>query len=182
MSSVRPVAPLRMIGAALAAVVLASVGVVVITGLYSAGRQVESVSDLVRTGYGWAVVIKAGLLVVLLVLGALNAIRLHGWRIPGRGPSMTRRARTMSTRLIAVEAAVGAGLLVVVGVLTESAPPREEANPVASVSTEAGGWIVERVGAASVGDLLISVSATPNRPGLNAFTVMAVSSRRPVLR
>ena len=88
----------------------------------------RSVSDLVRTGYGWALVIKTGLLVVLRVLGALNAIRLHGWRIPGRGPSMTRPARTLSTRLIAVEAAVGAGLLVVVGVLAESVPPREEAN------------------------------------------------------
>jgi len=31
----------------------------------------------------------------------------------------------------------------------------------------------------TAGDLVVSVSATPNRPGVNGFTVLAASSRRP---
>src|SRR5262249_15358742 len=31
----------------------------------------------------------------------------------------------------------------------------------------------------AVGDLVVSVSAIPNRPGMNGFTVLAASSRRP---
>ena len=173
---------LRMIGGPLAVVLLASVGIVLVTGLYSAGRQVETVSGLVTTGYGRALLIKTGVLVVLLVLGALNAIRLHGLQMPWRRPAIPRPARVVSARLIAVEAAVGVGLLIVAGVLAESAPSRETATPVASSATEAAASTVERTEAGSVADLVVTISATPNRAGLNAFTVTAASSRRPAPR
>ena len=120
---------LRMIGGPLAVVLLASVGIVLVTGLYSAGRQVETVSGLVTTGYGRALLIKTGLLVVLLVLGALNAIKLHGLQMPWRRPAIPRPARVVSARLIAVEAAVGVGLLIVAGVLAESAPVAGDSHP-----------------------------------------------------
>src|SRR6476469_7416993 len=162
---------LRMIGGPLAIVLLAS-----------AGRQVETVSGLVTTGYGRALLIKTGLLVVLLVLGALNAIRLHGLHMPWRRPAIPRPARMVSARLIAVEAAVGVGLLIVAGVLAESAPSRETATPVASSATEAAASTVERTEAGSVADLVVTISATPNRAGFNAFTVTAASSRRPAPR
>jgi len=173
---------LRMIGGPLAVVLLASVGIVLVTGLYSAGRQVETVSGLVTTGYGRALLIKTGVLVVLLVLGALNAIRLHGLQMPWHRPAILRPARMVSARLIAVEAAVGVGLLIVAGVLAESAPSRETATPVASSATEAAASTVERTEAGSVADLVVTISATPNRAGLNAFTVTAASSRRPAPR
>jgi copper transport protein len=172
---------LRMIGRPLAVVLLASVGIVIVSGLYSAGRQVETVSDLVTTGYGRALLIKTGLLVVLLALGALNAIRLHGLHLPGRGPAITP-VPVVSTRLIVAEAAVGAVLLIVAGLLADSAPSRETATLVASSATEAAASAVERTEAGSVADLVVTVSATPNRPGLNAFTVTAASSRRPAPR
>jgi copper transport protein len=172
---------LRMIGGPLAVVLLASVGIVLVTGLYSAGRQVETVSGLVTTGYGRALLIKTGLLVVLLALGALNAIRLHGLHLPGRGRAITP-VPLVSTRLIVAEAAVGAVLLIVAGLLADSAPSRETATPVASSATEAAASAVERTEAGSVADLVVTVSATPNRPGLNAFTVTAASSRRPAPR
>ena len=173
---------LRMIGGPLAMVLLVSVGVVIVTGLYSAGRQVETVSDLVTTGYGRALLIKTGLLIALLVLGALNAIRLHGLHLPWRRPVIRRAPREGSARLIAVEAAVGVGLLIVAGVLAESAPSRETAAPVVGSATEAAASTVERTEAGSVADLVVTISATPNRPGLNAFTVTAASSRRPAPR
>ena len=172
----------RMIGQPLAVVLLASVAIVIVSGLYSAGRQVETVSDLVTTGYGRAVLIKSGVLLVLFVLGTLNAIRLHGLHLPIRGRAIMRPAPVVATRLIVVEAAVGAVLLIVAGLLAESAPSRETATPVASSATEAAASAVERTEAGSVADLVVTVSATPNRPGLNAFTVTAASSRRPAPR
>jgi copper transport protein len=93
-----------------------------------------------------------------------------------------RPARVVSTRLIVVEAAAGAVLLIVAGLLAESAPSRETAAPIASSATDAAASAVERTGAGSVADLVVTVSATPNRPGLNAFTVTAASSRRPAPR
>ena len=173
---------LRLIGGPLAVVLLASVGIVIVTGLYSAGRQAETVSDLVTTGYGRALLIKTGLLVVLLVLGASNAIKLHGLQVPWRRPAIPQPARGVSARLIAVEAAVGVGLLIVAGVLAESAPSRDTATPAAASATDAASSTVERTEAGSVADLVVTISATPNHPGLNAFTVTAASSRRPAPR
>lgn len=66
--------------------------------------------------------------------------------------------------------------------LADSAPSRETATPVASSATEAAASAVERTEAGSVADLVVTVAATPNRPGLNAFTVTAASSRRPAPR
>jgi len=64
--------------------------------------------------------------------------------------------------------------LVAVGVLMETAPARGlGATPPAAVPADA----LTRGG--SVADLVVAVSATPNRQGVNAFTVTAASSRRP---
>src|SRR4029453_3062656 len=62
-------------------------------------------------------------------------------------------------------------LLAAAGVLAETAPPGP-ALP-AAPAAEA------RLSDATVADLVISVSASPNQPGVNGFTVLAASSRRP---
>ncbi|HEX6676700.1 MAG TPA: copper resistance CopC family protein [Actinomycetes bacterium] len=154
----------------------ASVGLVVVTGLYEAGREVDAVSGLSGTTYGRALLAKGALLLVAGGLGVANMTRLHGWRLAGRGPR-ARRAAPLSRRLVAAEAAVGALLLVAVGLLVESVPARgpNGAPPVASAQATGEA----RTGSAVVADLVVSVSVTPNRPGVNGFTVLAASSRRP---
>jgi copper transport protein len=77
--------------------------------------------------------------------------------------------------LVAVEAGVGALLLVAVGLLLESAPARGPAAAAAAAGTAAAATVES----ATVADLVVSVSVTPNRPGVNGFTVLAASSRRP---
>ncbi|MEZ0448686.1 copper resistance protein CopC [Cellulomonas sp. ICMP 17802] len=144
-------------------VVLASVGLVLVTGLYGAGRQIASVDDLTGTAYGRALLVKVALVAVVLVLGLLNSTTLHGARLLGRG-------RPFSRRLVVVEAGVGAALLVAVGLLVETAPRGDAAVP-PSASVE--------VASGSVGDLLVTLAATPSRPGLNGFTVTVTSTRRP---
>jgi copper transport protein len=144
--------------------VATSVALVLATGLYNAGREVESVGDLGTTSYGRTLLIKGALLVLMVGAGLVNAARLNETRRAGRlGSSLTRR-------LVMVEAAIGAALLLAVGVLVNTAPGRGSTQ-----ATDA----VARTGSASVADLLVAVSVTPNRPGINGFTVLASSSRRP---
>jgi copper transport protein len=168
----------------------ASVGLVVVTGLYGAGREVDAVDGLVATTYGRALLAKSALLLVAGALGLLNAARLHGWRRPPwLGPPAWRRAAARppgrpaggssgrpSARLVAVEAGVGALLLVAVGLLLESVPARGPA-----AAPRAGGVAAAAAQTASgtAADLVVTVSVTPNRPGVNGFTVLAASSRRP---
>ena len=149
----------------------ASVGVLLVTGLYSAGRQVQSVDDLLTTSYGRTLLVKSGLLAVLLSLGLVNANRLHGMRPWLRSMRRLPAARPAPRRMVVAEAGVGALLLLAVGVLAETAPAREQAPSQAASEAQT------RSG--TVADLVVTISATPNRPGLNAFTVIAASTRRP---
>src|SRR5262249_57297014 len=73
--------------------------------------------------------------------------------------------------LIIAAASMGAVLLAAAGLLAETAPPRAPAQAIPLAQPQAYDTTVD--------DLVVSVSATPNRPGVNGFTVLAASSRRP---
>ena len=136
-----------------------SVAVTVATGLYAAGAQVASVDALLTTGYGRALLTKSALVVAAGALGLGNALLLH------------RRPRH-AARLILVEGAVGLGILLAAAEMTATPPPRgpEFDAPRAARAPALAGH---------VGDVLVSATARPNRPGTNVFSVRAVSSRRP---
>jgi copper transport protein len=146
--------------------------VLVATGLYGAGREVGSPGELLTTSYGRTLLVKSVLLAVLVGLGIVNSVLLHG-RLPARLGRIVRRSvrASPSRRLIIVEAAVGAVLLVAAGVLAETAPPRTGPAPTAATEPAASSVMVA--------DLVVSVSVAPNRPGPNIFTVLVASSRRP---
>jgi copper transport protein len=151
---------------------IVSVGAIVLTGLYSAGREVETVQDLVSTTYGRMLLAKTVLFFVIGGLGLLNSLRFHGRRATRDGDGPRRRVSGSPSRtLIVVESGVGALLLVAAGVLTSSPPARGPVRMMPPPATTTFGR--------SVDDLLVSVSVTSNRPGVNGFTVLATSSRRP---
>jgi copper transport protein len=75
----------------------------------------------------------------------------------------------LSRATIAGEAGVGALLLVAVAALVGQAPPVSTTSAVAPEVTRSG----------FLADLVVTVSATPNQPGVNWVTVLADSSRRP---
>jgi copper transport protein len=131
---------------------------VAVTGLLVAGRRVASVDALLTTDYGRTLLTKTALVAAAAGLGLANAVLL------------ARRGRP--SRLVAVEAAAGLGILMAAAVLTASSPPTgpEFAAPRGVVAPE----LVQRAG-----DLLVSATVRPNRPGANVLTVLAVSSRRP---
>ncbi|MFD0578629.1 CopD family protein [Dactylosporangium darangshiense] len=96
-----------------------SVGLVVATGLYNAGRQVDSVDTLLGSAYGRVLLIKSALLLVVGATGLVNSARLHG-RVPSRWGGRAGAATSPPRRLVAVEAAAGIVLLLVVGLLAET--------------------------------------------------------------
>ena len=150
-----------------------SVCLVVVTGLYSAGREVDTVGGLTGTSYGHALLAKSALLVLAAALGALNAVRLHGWvpRRRGGGARLPAAGSSPSRRIVVIETGVGLSLLLLVGVLTATPPAR---GPTLARAPEA-----TRTEGRSVEDLVVSLSVSPDRPGVNGFTVVAESSRRP---
>jgi len=151
---------------------LISVTVLVVTGLYGAGRQVPEPGQLLSTGYGRTLLLKTALLAVVGGLGLANSALLHGRRLAGPGRLVRApRGGAPSRRLIIAEASAGAILLAAAGLLAETAPPRTPAPLIPLAAPHAYDTTVK--------DLVVSVSATPNRPGINGFTVLAASSRRP---
>jgi copper transport protein len=135
----------------------AALVVLVLTGLLAAGSQVASIDALLETDYGRTLLIKTGLFEVAAALGLGNAILLRRGEWP---------------RLMRVEAGAGLAVLLAAAVLAASppakgpefAPPRAIAAP--TVVREAG-------------DLVVSATVRPNRPGANVVTVLTASSRRP---
>jgi len=154
------------------ALIVISVTVLVVTGLYGAGRQVPEPGQLLSTSYGRTLLLKTALLAVVGGFGLANSALLHGRRVDRRGRLVSAPGDAApSRRLIIVEASAGAVLLAAAGLLAETAPPRTAAPAVPLAEPRAYDTTVH--------DLVVSVSATPNRPGVNGFTVLAASSRRP---
>jgi copper transport protein len=184
--------PAAVVGACrgrLFALLAASVLLLVTSGLATAGRQVGDVASLTTTGYGRALLVKAGLVAAMIAFGAWNALRLHRLR-PDGSPSTLSTLETAQSqglrpfklgparptpsprRSVLVEAGAGLLVLAATAVLVEAVPAREPARPLQPAAT------VTTL-STSVADLVVSVSVSPNRPGLNSFTVHAASSRRP---
>ena len=100
----------------------------IVTGVYTALLHVPDLSALAGTPYGRALIIKLGLLVFLLALGAQNL------RLQGRDPF---------GRLVKVELVLAIGIFVATGFLT-SLPPADAAQSI-PVENKAGSNVVVRV-------------------------------------
>jgi copper transport protein len=145
-----------------------SIGLVLATGLYSAGREIASIDGLMTTTYGHVLLIKTGLFLLAGMLGYANYRLLR--TLGRRGGGIGRIAG--SRPVLLAELAVGAGVFLAAAALASSVPARgpEFAAPLPAQATTR---------AVTSGDLLFTVSSTPTRVGSNAFSVLAASSRRP---
>jgi copper transport protein len=131
-----------------------AVVVLIITGVIQAFRQLESWSDLRDTRYGHLLLIKTGLVVVMVAVGALSrrvvhrqlALRPAGAAPAGGGPRMLRQR-------VLVEIGIGAVVLAVTAALMAS-------NPAA-----ASGGVVSRTLVS--GDVVVSLTVDPARTGPN---------------
>lgn len=172
---------------------LICVGVLVVTGTYQAWREVGTLEALFATSYGAVLLAKVGLVVVLVLLGALARqwVRKHYThavpvvskkRKPYRGPEEREVGRFR--RMIAVEAVLAAVVLGVTAFLVSAEPAaaelareREEAaipartGPVNVVRPfDAGG------GPAGAGQLAALV--TPGAVGRNEVHLAVLDAQR----
>lgn len=140
---------------------LAAVGLAItgMSGLLLSGRVVASVTALLSTTYGRAIVAKGALLLVLAAIGAVAARRVARGRLP------------VAT---AVELAIAGVAVVLASLLGSSAPARGERF----APLEAA---VPQVATGDVLDLTVSASIQPARPGPNLVQVRVLDTRRPPL-
>jgi len=103
------------------AVAVISIGVLVITGTYGAWAQV-TIIEAFATPYGWSLIGKLALVVVILVIGAFNLLWIRGRLATSQG------AVSWLGRLVAIEAVIAVLIIVAVGVITSLEPARQVAS------------------------------------------------------
>lgn len=155
-----------------------SVAVVIATGLYNTGRQVASVDALLVTLYGRALLVKVGLVLGVGLVGLTNAMLLHPRlaaplaRLLKRPAGWTPLSLKRLPALVMAEVSVGLLVVLATGLITASpqANGPEFGPGLANLPTSLS---------KTAGDMVVTFSAKPNRPGQNLFSIRAVSTRRP---
>ncbi len=138
---------------------LAAIGLAVTgaSGLLLSGRVAVTVTALLGTTYGQRIVIKAGLLVVLAILGMMASRRVRQGSEPRRLP---------------LELGV-AGIAVVIAALLASSSPARGEQFLPPPNEE------PQVVTSDLLDLTVSASIEPARPGPNLVQVRVLDTRRP---
>ena len=147
---------------------IASVGLLGVSGLYSAVLRVGSLAALSGTLYGRVLLVKSLLALPALIVGGLN--------LTVTTPSMRRESRRGGSAelvdrfrmLLSTEIVLLAVTLLVVGFFTSIPPAR-------AVSTE-----TNLTGDARAGDLEIELQISPGRVGLNTFEVKVAAGGAPL--
>lgn len=120
------------------AVALSAVAALLATGIVQAVLQLEAWSELVDTGYGRAILVKAALLACLIVLGGVNRQRIRPRldRLAAAGAEASGPAGVALRRTLRAEVALVFAVLVATAVLTALSPAaRESAGPFSDSAT-----------------------------------------------
>lgn len=150
-------------------VALVSVGVVGVSGMYTAFLRVGSLNALDTTLYGHVLFFKQGFVAALLLLAATNLFfispRLKRDRLNGASniPLVMR-----FEKIVLVETILACMLLASVSLLTYL-PPAKVVLPSSDLT-----------GTANVDDLQIDLSISPGKVGQNTFTLHLVSNGQPL--
>lgn len=138
---------------------LTSVVVLLGTGTIQALVQIDAWSQLLHTAYGRTVVIKIGLLVVLIGLGALNRQRtLPRLRAAARAGATPGRVGVLLRRTLRLEVGVVAVVLVMSGALSGYAPAKDASTGPVQISS-------------TIGPAQLSVDVEPAQVGANELHV-----------
>lgn len=156
-----------------------SVALIVGSGVFSGLVHVPSLSALLGTVYGRALLVKLVLVVLMLSVGGVNAFlvrprleRAAGVvpeRRPTTAPSTAEIWRRRLLVTVFLEASLGILVLASVGVLSKVPPSRAMLTASATqLQAEEQGAFEQTVTAA---DLPVTLTVTPNRAGINRFVV-----------
>lgn len=165
---------LRAVVSRFSAMALGTVGVLVLTGLYSAWVHVGSLEALRSTDYGHAVLVKLALVLGLLLLGAFNLLwvrpRLARTGDTAQGNPATHPVIRHFRRSLGGEVLLGGAVLLVVAILTGLAPSREAATQTGQTQ------LTQR---ADAGDLTVALTPSTLQPGVITYDVF-VTKGQPV--
>jgi len=163
----------------------AAVTIILLTGAFNAVVEIPTLTGLLHTEYGRSLLIKLAVVSVLLSVAGVNAFLLRprlarfasasGTEAQKAAESAERRLR----RTIALEAGLGALVLLAVGLLLIAPPARDLATQAAQVSAPAAGSSVYN-NSATATDLTIQLTVDPNKVGLNTYRIRLMDVAGPV--
>jgi copper transport protein len=137
-------------------VALISVGVLIVTGTFSAWEQVGNLDALTTTAYGQTLGLKLLLLIPILGVAAVNLLVVRPRASAGAAdPFLPRRFHA----LVGIETLLGGGVLLTVGLLVSLPPPAQQVRP---APIEA---------ARQAGDLRVGLTVDPNWIGISTYRV-----------
>jgi putative copper resistance protein D len=105
---------------------IVSVGVLVATGIINSWVLVGSVPALVGTDYGRLLLVKVALFFVMMAIAGVNRLRLTPRLVQAPSAAVAENALRQLQRNSLVEAAVGAIIVFIVGVLGTLPPGLDE--------------------------------------------------------
>jgi copper transport protein len=162
------------------ALAVGSVALLVATGILQWWLIVGSVSATLTSGYGVTLIVKVGILLPLLILGAVNLLVVR----PGIATLVRERLAdaghrggqlvTLFRRAVAAEVGLGLVILVVTGVLASGSPPYSAS----SVASGSSGLVQTQ----QAGPLDVTMSLDPGVAGTNTidFFLQGLGEESPV--
>ena len=149
-------------------IALLAVGVIVLTGIFQTWRLLDRLGYLTTLEWGRALLIKVGLVLLLVALGAVNLLIIKP-RLAGYAQRMDRATRERAAglrltfrRVVMTEAVIGVVVVLVAGVLTGVSPaPVTVAGPTGPFRP----FILDQSSEGMKGRLVLS----PGRIGNNRF-------------
>ncbi len=148
---------------------MSSVGMVALSGIYSAYLRIAPINALIDTTYGRVLLVKLLVIAPMLALGGFHF--LVTTPLMKRAASKTNgslKLVKLFRGLLAGEMILGLTVLILVAILTTLPPAR-------AVATSAG-----YNKSALVNDLKVSLNIDPGHAGMNTFTARITSNGKPV--
>jgi len=154
---------------------LASVAVIVTTGIVQSLSELDGVGHLVNSNYGYTLLAKVLLLTPLVGIGAFNLL-IVGPRFLSfareRVTDLLTRALRWETRFrmaVVAEVAIAIAILAVTAVLTETRPPTSAQSAASASSVPGLGGVPQTQ---EVDDLKIVLVVDPGKAGANDLSVV----------
>ena len=178
----RRVDGLRVVVPRFSNVALASVIVIAATGVGETIEHMPAVNALWDTGFGVAILVKTGLLLVVIAIASGNLLRSKPGLVASREhPERGERAASLLGRLSSAEVAIIAGIVFAAAVLTSLAPPPPAFALQNSALAQVGpGRVIKTV---ELGGYVLQVLVSPNKAAAPDSVALRITKNgRPVRR
>ncbi len=150
-------------------IAMSSVGVLALTGIYSAYLRIGPVASLIDTTYGRVLLLKLLVIAPMLALGAFHFLVTTRWmKRSAQQSDGNLKLVQLFRRLLTAEVVLGLVVLILASVLTTLPPARSGATASGYSKTT------------TANDLKIYLNIAPGYPGMNTFTTKITSSGQPV--